>query len=207
MTKLSDPLDALGVSRETIARLEDFQKLLEKWNPAINLVSRRSLNDGWNRHIVDSAEVYGECADNARSWVDLGSGGGLPGIVVAIIARELDPSRSFTLIESDRRKAAFLSTAAKNLDLRVTVLTDRIEKIPPLGADILSARALAPLKTLCSYAVQHLGENGTALFQKGINFADEILDAQKHWQFRCNVIASRTQSGSVILQLNEIRHV
>ncbi len=207
MIKPDDPLDRLGVSRETIARLEQFQQMLKKWNQAINLVSKQSLDDTWKRHIVDSAEIYSESSENTRTWADLGSGGGFPGIVVAIIARELHPSRTFKLIESDSRKAAFLSLAVRALDLRVAVLNDRIEKVPPLQADILSARALAPLKTLCGYAVQHLDKAGTALFQKGINFAEEIADAKKQWRFQCNVIASKTRSGSVILQLNEILHV
>ena len=121
----------INVSRETMDRLESFAALAKKWNPSINLVARSTLADLWDRHIVDSAQVYRFAPQNAVHWVDIGSGGGFPGIVVAAMAKELSPNTKFTLIESDQRKSTFLRTAARELDLKLTVLADRIEHAPP----------------------------------------------------------------------------
>ena len=138
---------ALDVSRETFARLETYVGLIQKWNPRINLVSRNSLDDLWIRHIEDSLQVARAIPMPDR-WVDLGSGGGLPGLVAAILAAEESPDTRFTLIESDQRKSVFLRTVARECDLNVQVISDRIEKAKPQKADVLSARALADLTTL-----------------------------------------------------------
>ncbi|MCA8930663.1 MAG: 16S rRNA (guanine(527)-N(7))-methyltransferase RsmG, partial [Alphaproteobacteria bacterium] len=156
-----------SVSRETLARLAAFAALLEKWNPAINLISAGTVAQIWTRHFLDSAQVFDLADAKSGLWADLGSGGGFPGLVAAILALEERPGLSFTLVESDRRKAAFLSTAARELGLPVRVMAERIEALPPLGADILTARALAPLPVLLGYAERHLQPGGRALFPKG----------------------------------------
>lgn len=197
---------ALDVSRETMARLERYAALLEKWNPAINLVSRESLNDVWSRHILDSAQIFALLPDGARSWADLGSGGGFPGLVVAILAGEAAPDLKVTLVESDARKAAFLSTAAHDLGLSVTVRAHRIENLAPLAADVVSARALAPLTDLLAFAARHLAPGGRALFLKGATYPQERAAALAHWSFDVQTHSSKTDAAGVILSIGDIAH-
>lgn len=195
----------LHVSRETEDKLRRLVALLAKWNPAINLVSRSTINAVWDRHILDSAQLYP--LKPFRNWVDLGSGGGFPGVVVAVIAAELNPDAQFTLVEVDQRKATFLREAARDLAITVQVVTERIEAVAPLNADILSARALAPLDGLCGYASRHLARNGEALFPKGAGWRSEVEEARKNWTFALDVIPSRTDPQAVVLKVKEIAHV
>ncbi len=202
MSKLS-----FDVSRETMDRLEVYADLLKKWNPKINLVSKATLADLWTRHIVDSAQIYTLAPKNFTHWVDLGSGGGFPGLVCAIIADERNPAANFTLVESDARKSVFLRTVARETGIKVNVVTDRIERAIPLNADILSARALADLTMLLSFADRHLQESGTALFPKGVNWQKEVEEARKAWFFEYEAITSETESGSIILRIGDISRV
>ena len=157
----------MNVSRETLDRLFSFCDLVEKWNPAINLISKSGIAEIWNRHIIDSAQLFQQMPDRAREWCDLGSGGGFPGIVLAILAKQLQPNAQVILVESDRRKSVFLAQASRLLDIDVRVKTQRIEELEPQNADVLSARALAPLSDLCGYAYRHLKPDGVAIFPKG----------------------------------------
>lgn len=202
-----DVLGRLDVSRETIDQLKGIETLLTKWNPAINLVSKASLPNAWARHILDSAQIYEIAPPKVDHWVDLGSGGGFPGLIIAIIAAELDPTRRITLVESDQRKATFLRQAAQSVGVSVSVLAERIESLPSLGADVLSARALAPLPDLCGFAVRHLARNGLALFPKGATFKDEVAQAGRSWRYDLTVHPSETDSSAVILALKAIQHV
>lgn len=207
---MMDAISVAGVdvSRETFDRLEQFHRLLEKWNPAINLVARSTLAEAWTRHILDSAQVYRLAPATVSHWTDLGSGGGFPGLVIAAIAAELDPQRRVTLVESDQRKATFLRQVARELGLsRVNVISDRIEKVEPLGADVLSARALAALPVLCQFSAAHLSPSGLALFPKGASHAQEIAEAGRDWRFDLTVVASETDPAAVILAMKAITHV
>ena len=159
-------LAALNVSRETTARLDAYAALLAKWNPAINLVARSTMTDFWTRHILDSAQLFDLAPPGARHWADLGSGAGLPGLVIAILAPERTLDLRVTLIDSDQRKAAFLIAALRETGVRAEVRAERIEDLAPLGADIITARALAPLPVLLAYAERHLSAGGAALFPK-----------------------------------------
>jgi 16S rRNA (guanine527-N7)-methyltransferase len=197
----------VDVSRETLERLHTYAWLLRQWNPRINLVSRATLDDLWSRHFVDSAQVFELAPDTARHWADLGSGGGFPGLVVAIIAAEKRPGLNVTLVESDKRKAVFLRTVAQRVGVDVTVIAERIESIKPLSADVLSARALAPLSTLLGFAERHMVPAGTALFLKGAGWRSEIKEALDHWRFRCEDITSTTSPDAAILKLGEIERV
>jgi len=194
------------VSRETTERLETFCHVLKKWNPRINLVSKSSLDDLWNRHILDSIQVS-QAMTNFEHWVDIGSGGGFPGLVVAILAAEGGNSRRVTLVESDQRKAAFLRTAARDCGVSVEVLAERIEAVDPFGADVLSARALADLTTLLSYTDRHLAQGGTALFPKGVSWQKEVEDARREWSFDLDPITSKTEAGAAILKIRSISRV
>ncbi len=195
----------VSVSRETLDRLEAFADLLKKWTQRINLVAPATIPDLWKRHIIDSAQIFSHAPRNACSWVDLGSGGGLPGIVCASLAHEHMPGCFFTLIESDTRKSAFLMTAARTLDLPVTVLPHRAEAVPPQGADIVSARALAPLMQLLPLVERHLDENGVALLPKGKNHAQELEAVQQEWHFDLASHPSLTDPLARLLVIKEIR--
>ena len=118
-----------GVSRETRERLEVLAALLAKWNPKINLVAKGTVEAVWTRHIADSAQIYGLAPPEARSWIDLGSGGGFPGLVIGAMAAEKNPGLDLALVESDVRKCAFLSTAAGEMGLKIRVLPRRIEAV------------------------------------------------------------------------------
>lgn len=196
----------LEVSRETYARLKAFDEILRKWNPRINLVSKSSLGRIWDRHIADSVQAY-RCAPGGRAWVDLGSGGGFPGMVAAILAADEAPQMQVTLVESDRRKAAFLRNAARAAGVSVAILTERAEDIPPLRGDILSARALTGLSGLLDLAERHLRPGGTALFPKGVTWQKEVDAARRRWHFQVEPIKSQTEPGAAILRIKGVARV
>ncbi len=188
------------VSRETMQRLALFHNLLVKWNARINLVSRSSLNDFWVRHVADSVQVY-RLAPSARTWADLGSGGGFPGLIVAILAKSERPDLKVTLIESDQRKSAFLRTVIRETGISCNVIAERIEQAEKQDADIISARALADLTELLAYSERHLATGGTALFPKGVTWKKELEMAQTQWSFDVEVIESQTMPGAAILKI------
>ncbi|WP_373274787.1 16S rRNA (guanine(527)-N(7))-methyltransferase RsmG [Roseobacter insulae] len=192
------------VSRETLEKLQTYHDLIHKWNPTINLVSRASLAEIWERHIWDSAQIY-DVAGNADHWADIGSGGGLPGIVVAILACEKHLGRHVTLIESDRRKATFLRTVIREVGLNASVIVSRIEDVPPLDADVLSARALADLPILLGFADRHVKAGGKSLFFKGQTWEKEVADARESWSFDLLAHKSKTNPQAAILEVKDIR--
>ena len=194
-------LASTNVSRETVEMLDIYAQLLESWNSKINLVSKATLPLVWTRHFQDSLQIAG-LKPNAKTWVDLGSGGGFPGAVVAICR----PDTSVTLVEADQRKSAFLRTLARRTR-QFSVISSRIEELSPLNADVVSARALAPLTRLLAFAKPHLAEGGRAIFLKGKKADEEIAEALEHWRFDCEKHASRTDEEAVILSIGEIERV
>ncbi len=196
-----------NVSRETTERLEVYAETLRKWNPKINLVAKSTLDDLWDRHIADSLQLLARVKPSTQHLVDIGSGGGFPGLVVAIVAVELENPERTTLIESDQRKSAFLRTVLRETNARAEILNQRIEESPPQKADVLTARALADLTKLLGYADQHLASDGTALFLKGKSWREEIKAAQETWRFRWNAIESKTNAEAVLLEIGEITRV
>lgn len=195
----------MNVSRETQERLAIYADLLLKWSPKINLVSPASLSDAETRHFDDSLQVASLCPPGAKTWVDLGSGGGFPGAVVAIALRE--SGLVVTLIESDQRKATFLRTVSRETKTPFNVVANRIEDVEPLGCDVISARALAPLDDLLSYTDRHLSADGTAFFMKGGTWRNEITDAQKKWRFTCEAHRSVTHPDAAVLEIGGLSHV
>lgn len=196
----------LDVSRETLEMLSAFVALVEKWTTKINLISRNSIQDIWTRHIADSAQLY-DLAPSSGRWVDLGSGGGFPGIVAAILSKCDKRDHHFTLVESDTRKAVFLRTAIRELNLVAVVSSDRIEETVPLSADILSARALADLDVLLLYAARHLNKDGVALFSKGAQWQKEDYAARIRWSYDCDPITSKTNPAAAVLKIKDIARV
>ncbi|WP_439153682.1 16S rRNA (guanine(527)-N(7))-methyltransferase RsmG [Yoonia sp.] len=193
-----------NVSRETYAELQSFAALVQKWTPRINLISKASIPALWDRHIVDSVQLYGLAPATYEKWVDIGSGGGFPGIVMAILGKVEQPAASFTLIESDQRKASFLRTAARELSLPVTVIAERIEDAPQQGADIVSARALTALSGLLPLIQRHLKPTGVALLHKGQRYQAEVAEARQSWGFDLADYPSITDPDARLLTLKRI---
>ncbi|WP_370281424.1 16S rRNA (guanine(527)-N(7))-methyltransferase RsmG [Pseudooceanicola sp.] len=189
------------VPRETIERLEVYAELLRRWNPKINLVSPSTLVDLWTRHITDSLQLSA-LAKAEGHWVDLGSGGGFPGLVIAIANADRTASTT-TLVESDQRKATFLRTVIRETGVSADVIAQRIETVQPLSADVLTARALAPLDVLLSFAERHRAVDGTCLFPKGETWTQEVAAAEVNWRFRYEAVPSKTNAASVILKIGE----
>lgn len=196
-----------NVSRETLERLKTYEALLKQWNPKINLVSRATLDDAWGRHFQDSIQIERLIPQQTRSLADLGSGGGFPGLVLAILFAETRPEARVTLIESDQRKCTFLRTVLRETGVSARVLPERIEKVAPLGADVLTARALAPLSQLLGFAERHLRPGGHAFFPKGARFRAEIEEALATWAFSREEIVSETSPEAVILKIGDIARV
>ena len=195
------------VSRETFERLELYAALLQKWNPSINLVSRASLGDLWSRHILDSVQIFEMAGHPVGHWVDLGSGGGFPGLVMAIMAKEAGSPTQVTLVESDTRKCTFLRTVIRETGVQAEVINDRIENVAPLAADVLSARALSNLTTLLAYADRHLKPDGIAIFPKGETWRKELEEARAKWCFQYEFAQSKTETGPVILRISGVSRV
>jgi len=191
--------DWLNVSRETIEKLDHFVAEVLRWNPAINLVSKSSIADIWQRHALDSAQLF-PLAESQGLWADFGAGGGFPGIVLAILG-----APQMILVESDQRKATFLRQMARQLSLPVTVIAKRIDTVEPLAAQTVSARALASLTDLLGHATPHLAPNGRAIFPKGRGYEEELQLAQADWVFDANRIPSRTDPEAAILMIENIR--
>jgi 16S rRNA (guanine527-N7)-methyltransferase len=194
------------VSRETCVRLDTYAQLLRKWQPRINLIAPKTLPMLWERHFLDSAQLLDCCPVFTGKWVDLGSGGGFPGLVCAILAAEKAPNLHVTLIEADQRKSVFLREVIRRTSIQATVLTERIELAPPQNADVVSARALAPLPSLLPLVYRHLAPDGQALLQKGAGHARELASARPDWQMNVEEITSRTAADSVILRISGLVH-
>ena len=189
-----------GVSRETLPRLEAFATLLERWSAKINLVAPSTLGDVWTRHILDSAQLIGLARKGAKTWCDIGSGAGFPGLIVAICRPELD----VTLIEADQRKAAFLRAAIREAGVSAKVVAERSEAVDPCQADIVSARAFAPLHDLLEHVSRHLAQGGQALLLKGQRADEEIIRALESWRFDCEKHPSHSDPTGVVLEIRNI---
>lgn len=194
----------MNVSRETAEKLRTYAALLRKWNDRINLIAPSTVADLENRHIADCLQLARLARPTAGLWADLGSGGGLPGIVIAIASAETEAV--FVLVESDQRKCVFLRSVVRELELPdVQVENARIESLTTLGADYISARALAPLPRLVPYVRRHLKPDGQAWLMKGENWRTELTAAQLESRFKVQSFPSKTHSGAAILKLSGLQ--
>ena len=188
------------VSRETLARLDQFVELLLQWQSRINLIAPSTIPKVWTRHVADSLQLL-DLAPDARIWVDFGSGGGFPAIPVACALAER-PGAKVYLIESNSKKAAFLRDVARVLALPVEVRMERAENFGESWtgkADVVSARALAPLKTLCDQAFPLIERGATGLFLKGQDIDIELTGATKYWKLSASKSPSKTSSEGCIV--------
>ena len=197
---------AFAVPRETVEKLEIYAGLLQKWQRAVNLVAPSTLEDVWHRHFADSAQLLAQ-APNAKIWVDLGSGGGFPGLVIAILLANHE-NQFVHLIESNSRKCAFLSEVARHTGAAAEIHEGRVENFARGGqigpADVVTSRALAPLKLLLQLAGGFWAERTLGLFPKGRDARQEIDEALRHHQFEYGCAPSRTSGEGMIV---EVRHL
>lgn len=196
--------DSTGVSRETLGRLSAYAALLTKWQRRINLVGPKTLPDLWRRHMLDSAQLLPLLPAGARVLVDLGSGAGFPGLVLAAMGATRG-IEAVHLIESDQRKAVFLREAARCMGLgeRVTVHATRIESLAPIAADCVTARALAPVEALLGYAARAAGVGTPCLFLKGKRLEDELTAAKSSWYIKYRIDASQSDPEGAILFIED----
>ena len=194
-------LNNLDVSRETIANLNVYVDILKKWNTTINLVSKESIKDVWDRHILDSAQLFNFVTHDVKKWLDIGSGAGFPGLVIAVLAKEKFPNLKVTLIESDKRKCVFLNEVVRELDLNVKTISERIEDCLPQDADVISARALTQLDKLLSYFIFHSKINCKGLFLKGKNTKNEIKSVKNIGMFQIKLSASKVDKAGYLIEV------
>jgi 16S rRNA (guanine527-N7)-methyltransferase len=192
--------EQLHVSRETLERLTVYLELLRRWQPAINLVGPATLADPWRRHFLDGGQLAARVPAKAASLVDLGSGAGFPGMVLAILG-----VGGVALIESDRRKAQFLREVARETGASVRVHAERIERLPGWPVDVITTRALAPLPRLLTLAERFLTADSVGLFLKGRSGAHELTEARLSWHMEAQVFPSLSEATGMVLQLRGIR--
>ncbi|MFZ4762014.1 MAG: 16S rRNA (guanine(527)-N(7))-methyltransferase RsmG [Alphaproteobacteria bacterium] len=183
------------VSRETLSKLEIYEKLLLQWQSRINLVATSTLDDVWGRHFGDSAQIYPLLKD-ADTLADIGSGAGFPGMVLAIMG-----IKSTSLIEVDQKKAAFLQQIAVETATPVTIISQRVENYQPKEKfSVVTSRACAPLHKLCAYVFQLLRDDGQAILLKGKGLEGEMQEAEQQWQMKKSVRPSQSHpEGQIII--------
>lgn len=193
------------VSRETFERLVAFEALFLKWNRSINLAAPSTLDDVWRRHILDSAQL-GLIEAKATRWVDLGSGGGFPGLVLAFLLAERDGG-AIDLVESNRKKASFLQAVVGQFGLPARIVARRIEEAPALvpAPQVVTARALAPLSVLLDLAAPWLSAGARGLFHKGRDYRAELQESAHRWSFDLVEHPSITDPHGVILEVSDLR--
>lgn len=196
-----------GVSRETCEGLKAYVSTIAKWSPRINLVSKNSLSEIWSRHIADSLQLLPLLPESSRKVADMGSGGGFPGLVLAIASKTANPERHFVFLESDQRKGIFLQKIIDDLRLNAHVEAKRIEQVDPLNADVVTARALADIDRLLDYSERHRSADGICLFLKGRNVDQELTLARQSWQVEYDLVPSKTDPDGVVVKIGKYHRV
>jgi 16S rRNA (guanine527-N7)-methyltransferase len=203
----TDFAEVFQVSRETIHRLTRYADLLAHWRKSTNLVAASTVPGLWSRHFADSAQLL-TLAQDARLWLDLGSGAGFPGLVIAILEAGR-PDFRMHLVESNRKKCAFLAEVARETNAPVEIHAMRIEDLAKsahrLELDVVSARALAPLPRLFEFASPFFGQGTRGLFLKGEEAEAEIEAARERWDLTARLHPSLTSAKSHIVEVTDLR--
>lgn len=197
-------IEKYNVSRETFELLKAYKASLVEWQKKFNLVSNSSLEDCWNRHFVDSAQLFKFIPKDAKTLLDFGSGAGFPAMVLAIMAKEKTPYLKISLVESIAKKTLYLNEVKKNCGLDVEILNQRIESLPHKKVDVITSRAMASLKELLKYTQAFCSEKTVCIFPKGKKYAEEIEEARKDWNFDCQIFDSETSDEGKILVIKNL---
>ena len=195
---MMDILQIYNVSRETKEKIEAYKTLVLEWNCKFNLISKSSVEHIWERHILDSVQLYKYIRPTDKILLDLGSGAGFPGMVLAIMAEQLNPELSINLVESIGKKTLFLNAVKNELKLNVNILLDRIENIFFFFFDFIFSKLLDYSKPFCRTETN-------LIFPKGEHWADEIETAQKQWYFKYKAENSATDKLGKVLYISELR--
>ena len=201
-----EELKKYNVSRETYEKLQKFIALLIEWNEKMNLVSKNSLADVWIRHVLDSAQLVDYIPVNAKQIVDIGSGSGFPGIVLAVMLQDIKPQSNITLVESISKKSVYLNDVKQKLGLNsVCVVNDRVENAVFKSIDLITARAVASMDVLCGYAKKIGDKNTEMLLLKGKSFSEEDELARRHWQYETDIFENKYSNDGVVVKVKNIR--
>lgn len=195
-------MSIVNVSRETEAKLRHYLALLLKWQKAVNLVSPATLNQAWERHFVDSIQLISYIPNHVKTVVDFGSGAGFPGMIIAICRPDLE----VILIESDSKKCSFLKTVSRETETPVSIINERIEAIPAVKVDLVTARALTSLQDLLSFSLPYaqLHTGVVLLFPKGKRADEEIREAQAIYRFDIETFQSVTDQDAKTLRISNL---
>ena len=203
---IEDEIKKYCVSRETFHKLTMFVSLLTEWNTRMNLVSKNSLADVWVRHVLDSLQLIKYVPETAKSFIDIGSGAGFPGVVLALALKEKLPAARMILVESISKKAAYLNDVCSRIGVENTsIVNARIEDTKLNKVDVITARAVADLDTLFQYSFGFMKPDSKALFLKGRTYKEEMLQAQQKWQFDVIIHENAYSDDGVILEISNLR--
>ncbi len=202
--KKNEFVKSLNVSRETVNGFYEYKNLLSKWNEKINLVSKNTLVDIWERHFLDSGQIIKHVEASGKRWVDVGSGAGFPGLVIALLLRDRKIDCALVLVEKNPKKCFFLKEVIRKLNLTVEVVNDNIYTLEPLNADILTARAFSELNNLIEISFRHRKKGGICLFLKGENYRIELDKALNYWFFDYDIVDSLSSSSGKIIGVKKI---
>ena len=202
--KKNEFVKSLNVSRETLNGFYEYKNLLSKWNKKINLVSKNTLVDIWVRHFLDSGQIIKHVEASGKRWVDLGSGAGFPGLVVALLLRDRKIDCDLVLVEKNPKKCLFLNEVMRKLNLSAEVVNDNIYALEPLKADILTTRAFSELNNLIEIAFRHRKEDGICLFLKGENYMIELDKTLNYWFFDYDIVDSLSSPSGKIIRVKKI---
>ncbi len=202
--KKNEFVKSLNVSRETLKSFYEYEALLSKWNEKINLVSKNTLVNIWERHFLDSGQIIKHVEASGKRWVDVGSGAGFPGLVVSLLLRDRRIDCELVLVEKNPKKGFFLKEVIRKLNLSVEVVNDNIDTLEPLNADILTARAFSELNNLIEIAFRHRKKEGICLFLKGENYRIELDKTLNYWFFDYDIVDSLSSSSGKIIRVKKI---
>lgn len=197
-------LDQFNVSRETLARLEAYRELMVKWAKQINLVGPATLTHFWERHVLDCAQLLPIVGNSARSFVDFGSGAGLPGLIIARLLADTSKTFQVHLVEASAKRCGFLREAVRTLGVHVTIHQTKIETLAPFKVDVVTARAFAPLYKLLGYAHPWTELGSRVFFFKGEEVQSEIDQASTNWSFQSRINPSITDSRGCIIEIDDL---
>ena len=190
----------ISVSCETIARLAAYIETLDAWRMKSNLIGPREWPSVWSRHVADSLQLL-SIIERPRALVDLGSGAGFPGLV---LAAALAPDTEVSLVEATAKKCVFLRAAAEAANLDVTIHAERAERLAGWEVDFVTARAVAPLSKLLDFSAPWMKKGARGLFHKGEGWREELTAARERWSFACRAVPSRTSDSGAILEISEV---